>query len=245
MAGDLLPSRVQRLEELGMIWSAHEAAWQAGLAAARAWATGNGGHLAAPADAVIDGYPVGRWLVEQRSAAGRDETTGGLTNSRRKALAHLDPWWNPPWPLPWQRSYRIALAHLRGGGTLLDLAPGHLIAGHDIGTWARTQQAQLPRQQPEQRTLLARLGITTHSTPPTAVKPAATSQADRFTTGLHACQAWHAHHDTIANIKRKDTITLPDGTIFNIGIWISNTRQRATHLTHQQHTDLDTLGMRW
>lgn len=245
--GDLLPSRIARLEELGMIWSAHEAEWEASLAAAKGWAQANGGHLAAPATAQYNGVRVGRWLSQQRTLAGRAPEDGGLLPSRRKALESVDPWWCPPWPIPWQRQYRTALAHVNNGGTLTDLPDGHLINGEDLGRWAREQHTKWAQLGAPRHELLARIGIT----PPTQAeaaelaRPTTRSHTDRWTTGLTAARAWHAQHGTIANIRRKDTITLDDAGDVRLGVWIMNVRQRAVKLTDQQRAELDTLGMRW
>jgi hypothetical protein len=58
-------------------------------------------------------------------------------------LAGIDPWWNPAWPTPWQRRFRIDLAHVENGGSLkglLNMPEGHKMSGEDVGKWARQQQ---------------------------------------------------------------------------------------------------------
>jgi len=243
-AQELLPSRVQRLEELGMVWNAHEAAWDAGLAAARTYAATHVEGLACLAAAVIDSHKIGRWLVEQRSAAG----AGTLTEARIAQLAGIDPWWNPAWPIPWQRCFRIALAHTENGGTLkdlLDMAEGTRMSGEDIGKWTRAQQLRWHELQPERQEMLGWLGMTapTQSALPAAAP--ARSQTDRFAAGLAAATAWAAEHGgTIAAVKRSDVQPMPGGP-FKIGLWTGNVRQRAVKLTKEQRAALDKLGMRW
>ncbi|MFC1431356.1 Helicase associated domain protein [Streptacidiphilus sp. N1-3] len=243
--GTLLPSRQERLEDLGMVWSAHDAAWQANLTAARAWAHANGGHLSAPVTTTWDGTPIGRFLADMRTAAARTTGPGALTDARRKALDEIDPWWCPPWPLAWQRTFRTAQAHVHNGGTLTALPTGHLIAGEDIGTWTRTQQTRWNQLGEEQQELLAQLGLTA-PTQPTPAQPTSRSQAQRFTTGLAAATTWAQQHDgTIAAVKRNDTQDLDDGTTVKLGVWIMNTRSRRAKLTPEQLAALDALGMRW
>lgn len=244
-SGALLPSRQDRLEELGMVWSAHEAAWQANPNAARAWADANGGHLNAPVTAMQDGTPIGRFLADTRSAAARPSGAGALTRARRAALEQIDPWWCPPWPLAWQRTFRTTLAHVHNGGTLTDLPTGHLIAGEDLGTWARAQQTKWGELAEQQQELLAQLGLTA-PTQPTPAPPTSRSQAQRFTTGLAAATTWAAEHQgTIADVKRNDTQDLHDGTTVKLGVWIMNTRSRKAKLTSEQVAALNALGMRW
>jgi hypothetical protein len=225
----------------------HEAAWDANLAAATAWAQANGVGLAAPATARWDQVPIGRWLSAQRSAAGRTPQDGGLTDSRRKRLEEVDPQWCPPWPVQWQRRYRIAHAHTANGGTLLDLPSGHLIAGEDIGHWAREQQATWARLQARQREMLTTLGITqpTQQEAAELAGPRSRSRDARFNTGLAAARAWHAQHGTLAGVKRTDTVTLPTGETVKLGIFLMNLRQRAARLDSEHKAQLDALGMRW
>ncbi|MGW9211323.1 helicase associated domain-containing protein [Embleya sp. NPDC055664] len=58
--------------------------------------------LAAPIDAVVDGYPIGKWLENRRAQDRR----GGLAAGRRVRLNALDEGeeWHPAhWPVAWQR----------------------------------------------------------------------------------------------------------------------------------------------
>ncbi|MFE9459515.1 helicase associated domain-containing protein [Streptomyces californicus] len=56
--------------------------------------------LAVAYSTVHDGFPLGHWLNNQRQQARRDTTP----NARHQALTTIDPWWNPPWDLAWQRA---------------------------------------------------------------------------------------------------------------------------------------------
>ncbi|MFD9607192.1 helicase associated domain-containing protein [Streptomyces sp. NPDC059970] len=80
-----------------------------GLTHARAYAQAHG-HLGCSRDTRHDGFPLGDWLVQKRRAArqGRLATT-------TQALETLDPWWCPPWPYTWQRTYHQAREHHHTG----------------------------------------------------------------------------------------------------------------------------------
>ncbi|MFE5030264.1 Helicase associated domain protein, partial [Streptomyces sp. NPDC056656] len=118
--------RVRQLDTLGMVWNAHDNAFDEGLAHARAWAEEHG-HLLAPVGAVGEGgFPVGVWLKNQRAAArqaveaalaheqGQPVPAGGwgLPESRQDALDAIDPGWCPAWDTGWQRCFRLAKNHL-------------------------------------------------------------------------------------------------------------------------------------
>ncbi|EST27853.1 hypothetical protein N566_23195, partial [Streptomycetaceae bacterium MP113-05] len=161
--GGLRPHRWEMLDELGMVWDVADARFQHGLIAARAYYE-EFGTLAASRDAVIDGFAVGQWLENLRKGVM------AVTEKRDRALREIDEYWNPAWPVSWQRRY-AALADLLEGETgedrVPDVAPGVRVNGIDIGTWLQQQTspagwAQLAARQ---RQLLEKLGITAPAVP--------------------------------------------------------------------------------
>ena len=89
----LSPGQIQRLDALGMAWtqtSPHEAAWQTGLTAARAYLAEHG-NLQVPQKYVArDGHRLGAWINNQRR---RREA---LSRERFRALNALGMIWEPP-----------------------------------------------------------------------------------------------------------------------------------------------------
>ncbi|MEV7130084.1 helicase associated domain-containing protein [Streptomyces sp. NPDC093260] len=76
-----------------------------------------------------------------------------LAQPRMEALEACDPGWCPEWDIAWQRSFRLALAHVRAGGKTL--AAGEVIAqGEDLGAWTAAQRRQWDTFLPAQRRLL-------------------------------------------------------------------------------------------
>ncbi|MFF2363822.1 transposase [Streptomyces sp. NPDC058122] len=122
-----------------------------GLEAARAHAARHG-HLALSAPAVFDGFPLGAWLASQRT---RQRRTGHLTRLGR-TLTGLDAWWDPPWPLAWQRMWWTCRHHHCGLPEHLRWWPGAAGADH-AGAWLHQQQARRLLLQPGQRDLLDEL----------------------------------------------------------------------------------------
>ncbi|WAP60656.1 Helicase associated domain protein [Streptomyces sp. S465] len=74
-----------------------------GLAHARSYAAEHG-HLAMAERTRHHGFALGRWLLRQRHRVA----DGRTDPARIAALNALDPHWNPPWPLAWQRAYHRA-----------------------------------------------------------------------------------------------------------------------------------------
>ncbi|MFC9931813.1 Helicase associated domain protein [Streptomyces sp. NPDC127190] len=110
------------------------------LAHAHAYTAAHGS-LATPYCAVHDGFPLGPWLARQRLLAQSTNTPYAV----HRALTTLDPWWNPHWPMRWQRAYH----HAR---TTPITAP--------TSSWASTQRAAWHRLHPQQRALLTGIGLT-------------------------------------------------------------------------------------
>ncbi|MFI6494744.1 hypothetical protein [Streptomyces sp. NPDC050564] len=77
------------------------------------------------------------------------------STARRRSTSLLCP----EWEISWQRAYRLALAHVKGGG-VLPAGPGELIVqGEDLEAWIGGQQTGWDRLEPAQQYLLETLGI--------------------------------------------------------------------------------------
>ncbi|MFI5756824.1 Helicase associated domain protein [Streptomyces sp. NPDC051569] len=249
--GRLDAERVQQLDELGMIWSHRDVAFEEGLAAARGWAAGHG-HLLAPPDAVWQGYPVGTWLKNQRGAArraqsagsgGPGEASGGLSKERREALEAIDPAWCPVWSVGWQRCFHLARAHRAGGGVLPEEAGQLLVQGEDIGHWIAVQRQEWDSLAPAQRWLVGEaLGIepAPRPTEPVVVRR---TRAEIWAANLGAAAQYRAREGHL-EVPRAHVETV-DGDAHALGVFIANSRTRKAKLGPERIEELSALGMRW
>ncbi|MFB7463386.1 Helicase associated domain protein [Streptomyces sp. NPDC056224] len=238
--GALGRERVARLDELGMVWSHFDVAFEEGLAVARAWAAEHG-HLLPPVDATWRGAPVGVWVKNQRAAARR-EGPGALSADRREALEAIDASWCPAWEISWQRAFHLTRLHLDAGGGLPS-APGEvLVQGEDLGGWVRTQRLNWERLSWAQRWLLEHtLGMT----PATEAErpPPRRSHAAAWADHLEAAQRFHARE---GHLRVPRTHVEPGGgQELRLGSWIANQRSRAASLTPERVRALNALDMRW
>ncbi|MFI6434920.1 helicase associated domain-containing protein [Streptomyces sp. NPDC050759] len=118
--------------------------------------------LAVAYSTVHDGFPLGRWLNDQRQQARREATP----SARHQALTAIDPWWNPPWDLAWQR----ACTRARTTQTRPHGVPA------DVRTWIRAQHAAWPPTPPTATTPhRTRRHPPAQKPPATAAKPAAST----------------------------------------------------------------------
>ncbi|MEW2134585.1 Helicase associated domain protein [Streptomyces sp. NPDC005435] len=270
-AGELEERRKTLLDapEAGMLWEPGEEAWEAKLAALRSFRRATG-HLAPRQDAVWgEGeamVPIGQHManLRRKGGLGKDPQRAAV---RAQQLTEIDPDWDCPWPLSWQRHYRVLADLVDADGVLPHIAPGVVYDGDDIGTWRWRQQepgtwAQLL---PEQRERLTALGVQGAALPVAAAAPAelppaladaakgskkAGSKAEAaFQRGLAALAQW---------VEKEGQRPVPRSTVVEItvdgeaepvpvklGVWLSNTKSRRDKLTAEQLAALAALGMDW
>ncbi|MFI6107566.1 Helicase associated domain protein [Streptomyces sp. NPDC051310] len=257
-AGELEDRRKTLLDapEAGMVWEPGEEAWEAKLAALRSFRRAMG-HLAPRQDAVwgeaeAEGMvPIGQLMANLRRKGGLGKDPK-RAEQRAAQLAAIDPDWNCPWPLHWQRPHRVLADLVDADGHLPDIAPGVLFDGDDIGRWLQQQKqpgtwAQLSTEQ-QQR--LSKLGVQPDQapSPAPATKGATKGQGkaqQAFQRGLAALAQWVEREGAHRPVPRKAVVILPDGTETKLGIWYSNTKQRRDKLTPEQLDALRKLGIHW
>lgn len=262
-AGELDPHRKTLLDEAGMVWEPGDEAWENKLAALRSYHRATG-HLAPRQDAVwgeseAEGLvPIGQHMANLRRKGGLGKDPERAAK-RAAQLAAIDPDWNCPWPLDWQRHHRV-LAHLAADepdGLLPHIAPGVVFEGDDIGRWITRQReastwTQLSAEQQER---LTTLGVQPTEAPspspvatPAAKGPGKAQQA--FQRGLTALTQWVEREGADRPVPRShaEEITVDGETepvVVKVGVWVSNTRARRDNLTSEQLDALHRLGVQW
>ncbi|MGH3434672.1 MAG: helicase associated domain-containing protein, partial [Thermocrispum sp.] len=257
--------RIGWLDELGMVWSAPDLAWEENLTACRAYYA-EMGTLAAPQTAAVLGRAVGQFLANCRRP-------GGLGKNAEKAaekaadLAAIDPEWNPNtlgWSVDWQRLYAKAQTCLDGGAEIGDLLPGVTVSGEDVGRWlARQTEPDIWQDlNTEQQQRLRDLGVKPPAQPAGGRAGAKRGNARElaFQRGLEAARRFldreghltvprgHVEHvpagpaaDSETDVAEQDQELVP----VKLGVWISNVKSRRSTLTPQRAAALNELGIRW
>ncbi|MEU2835065.1 Helicase associated domain protein [Streptomyces lavendulae] len=262
--GELEDRRKELLDapKAGMVWEPGEEAWENKLAVLRSYRKATG-HLAPRQDAMCgeddEMVPIGQHMANLRrkgtkNGLGKNEDTA---TTRAAQLAAIDKDWNCPWPLDWQRHYRVLADLVDADGQLPDIAPGVLWDGDDIGRWLHQQKhpATWARLLPEQQTRLTALGVEPAQAPSPA--PAAAhgtkgqSKAQQaFQRGLTALAQWVEREGAHRPVPRAhgEEITIEGETapvIVKLGVWVSNTKSRRDKLTADQLAALTKLGVDW
>ncbi|MGW2462360.1 helicase associated domain-containing protein, partial [Streptomyces sp. NPDC001761] len=259
-AGTLENSRVAQLEELGMVWSHYDVAWEEGLTVARAWAAAHG-HFLPPVNAVGDGgYPIGVWAKNRRAearrawenavrrAAGQTVPVGAgeLSESRLEALEAIDPGWCPlGWDVAWQRCFTLARTHVQAGGALPETASEVVVQGEDLGAWVVAQRQGWDKLSPAQQWLLdSTLGLEPAGP---AARPGKLTADGKWALNLRAARQFHAREGHLRPARKHIERVDVDGEAVDIklGMFLDNTRRRADKLTPERRAELDQFGMRW
>ncbi|MFJ5840604.1 Helicase associated domain protein [Streptomyces shenzhenensis] len=259
-AGELEPRRKELLDapDAGMVWEPGEEAWEKKLAVLRSYRRATG-HLAPRQDAVWDDpadgkpVPVGQQMANLRrtNGLGKDPVRAA---ARAEQLAAIDPGWNCPWPLDWQRHHQVLADLVDADGSLPDIAPGVLFEGDDLGRWIRRQAKSWAELSTEQQQRLSALGIKPAERPaPAPVAKSAgkgPSKAQQaFQRGLAALAQWierEGHHRVPRGHAEEIAVEGEAAPVpVRLGVWISNTKQRRDRLTPDQRAALRGLGMEW
>ncbi|GGV51021.1 helicase [Streptomyces spectabilis] len=262
-AGELEERRKSLLDlpEAGMVWEPGEEAWEAKLAALRSYHRATG-HLAPRQDAVWgEGevmVPVGQHMANLRrkgakNGLGKDPERAAV---RAAQLTEIDPDWDCPWPLDWQRHYRVLADLVDADGALPQIQPGVLMDGDDIGKWLQQQKqpSTWTRLLPKQQERLTVLGIKPLETPPAA--PAATPTAkgpskaqQAFQRGVQALAQYIAreghHRVPRAHVEEIAVEGEAASVVVRLGVWVSNTKSRRGKLAQDQLAALRELGVEW
>ncbi|MEU5980276.1 DEAD/DEAH box helicase family protein [Streptomyces sp. NPDC047315] len=114
--GELKAWQNDFLDEIGMVWEPRSETRQLLITYARQCAEETGGLAVSSGYTTPDGRAFGRDLANLRQRASKlDPDTGPTTDDQKgflellDTLFEIDPWWNPPWSLVWQRHYQQAL----------------------------------------------------------------------------------------------------------------------------------------
>ncbi|MFI8214033.1 DEAD/DEAH box helicase [Streptomyces werraensis] len=260
-AGELEERRKTLLDapEAGMVWEPGEEAWENKLAALRSYRRATG-HLAPRQDAVWgEGeamVPVGQHMANLRRKGGLGKDPERAAE-RAKQLAAVDEDWNCPWPLDWQRHYRVLADLVDADGSLPEIQPGVQFEGDDIGRWLKRQKQPVTWAQlsTEQQQRLAKLGIKPVEAPSPAPAAARATKGPSkaqaaFQRGLTALTQWVEREGAHRPVPRGHTEEIvvngeAEPVTVKLGVWVSNTKTRRDKLSAEQLLALRKLGVEW
>ncbi|MFH0178730.1 helicase associated domain-containing protein [Streptomyces cacaoi] len=118
-----------------------------------------------------------------------------LPADKAAALDAVDPWWNVPWSAKWQRSYYRARDHVRDHGCR-GAADGFPDTHMLTGEWLYLQCTGYSALHPEQRRLLADIGLTAEAA--RSARPRRTRRTASIDAAVDCARAFAAEHGCLA-----------------------------------------------
>ncbi|RFU83731.1 helicase [Streptomyces triticagri] len=260
-AGELEERRKVLLDapEAGMVWEPGEEAWEAKLAALRSYRRAMG-HLAPRQDAVWGEGEAMVSIGQHMANLRRKGVKNGLGKDPERAvvraaqLTEIDADWDCPWPLDWQRHYRVLVDLVDADGVLPAIEPGVLFDGDDIGRWLQRQKSSWAALCEGQQQRLSELGVVPAER--SALVPAAKGAGKAvgkasaaFRRGVQALAQYVAREGHLRVPRSHAEEIAVDGeaepVVVKLGVWISNTKTRRDKLTAEQRAELAELGAEW
>nr|WP_245177934.1 helicase associated domain-containing protein [Streptomyces antibioticus] len=201
------------------------------LAHARTYAARHG-HLATRRDTRVGSFSLGKWVHNQQAHAL------ALPEEKAAALKEVDPWWNIPWSVKWQRSYYRARDHVRRHGPL-NAADGFPDTHVLTGEWLYLQCTDYGSLHPEQRRLLADIGITAQVAG--SARPRRTSRTAGIDKAVACARVFVAEHGCLALATKNVSY---QG--FLLGKWLAAQRCLTRRQDEPAHLQvLDAIDVWW
>ncbi|WP_457493372.1 helicase associated domain-containing protein [Streptomyces sp. P5_D11] len=198
-----------------------------------------------------DLMPIGQLIANLRRTGGLGKNPH-RAQARAKQLSEIDPDWNCPWPLDWQRHHAVLrdLTETEPGGNLPHIQPGVHFEGDDLGRWLARQReastwAQLTTEQQERLTALG-VKPTKRPSPAPAAKSGKASAA--FQRGVAALAQYIQREGAGRPVPRghlEPVVINGQEHELKLGVWYANQKQRRHKLTEPQRTALAELGIEW
>ncbi len=130
----LTEERAKQLDQIGMIWSQPDYVWERNYSAALDYYKQHG-DLEVPADCVVNGVRLGRWIVNLRTAASGRGGYAMPTESQKQRLDELGMRWTDKASQQWEIGFSHAEAYYKSAGNL-DVASSYKTeSGYSLGAW--------------------------------------------------------------------------------------------------------------
>ena len=231
--GQLDPSRIKKLEQIGMVWDVHGESWEKFYEAAAEYVKEKG-NLNVKADYVTTaGLKLGSWICNLR-AQRKAQIKGNLSPERIAALDKLGMIWDAPNYI-WEEHFAACAEYYREHGNL-DMPFNYVSPkGLKLAGWLQSQR-------------LAKLGISQGRITEEQVKRLE-SIGMRWDTKYE--RAWETNYAAAAEYyEAHHNLEVPLAYVSSGGVklgkWISHQRDKGKeNITPYRREKLDAIGMIW
>jgi superfamily II DNA or RNA helicase len=132
----LYPARERQLQGLvGWTWDPKTEQWEAGFKHLEEYVASHGTSLV-PKTYRADGYPLGQWVIVQRTARNGDS----LDSNRARRLEKLADWTWDPNADKWEKAFRLLQEYVEQQGDAR-VSRSYKVDGFNLGGWINTQRS--------------------------------------------------------------------------------------------------------
>ncbi|MDB9950271.1 Helicase associated domain protein [Gammaproteobacteria bacterium] len=221
--GTLMPEEIRRLDELGFVWDAVQAAWERGFAALKSYKEEHGDCWVVRGTK-HNGFNLDAWIRNQRTA----KNAGLLAADRMQRLDDIGIVWNMVTAL-WEKRFASLQAYKEMHGDC-NVVTGSKHDYTELGNWVAHQRAAKSKGEltVEKVNRLEELGFVWN---PLGIK---------WEQGFSALQAYkQANGDCLVPLFYKTA----DG--FALGSWISSQRRKKELPSSDRKQRLEAIGFVW
>lgn len=222
--GVLNHDRINRLDNIGMIWNKNNMLWEKNYIAAFEYFKEHGDLNVPAAYITPEGIRLGLWINSQKQIrAGKTKGTA-LTEEQIGRLDMIGMFWENKYEMQWNRAYAAAYEYYKKYGTLDIPAAYKTETGIALGKWIRRQRTN-KKLNDQQKHMLDKIGMIWRIEDPWEIRYKLAKE----------------YYDEHGNID------LPQKYVVNnvwLGKWLYMQRKNKNHLTLKQIQKLNDIGIK-
>lgn len=241
VSGDLTEEKIQKLDEIGMIWDVSARNWQEAIDELRIYYRDHGDVDVQAKYVSPSGFYLGRWVSNLRSKVRRKGLEQALTSEQQEQLAELGMIWDKN-NQKWETYFSAAEEYYKTHGNLNITAKYVTEDGIPLGRWLHSTKQQFlndhSRRAPLSEDQIARLTAIGFETERKSVR--------QWNMRFELAKEYYEEHGNL-NVPVSYCV---DGV--KLGRWISNIRVNRKKpgtsglvLNEDRIRQMDSIGMNW
>ena len=220
--------RLHKLDEIGMVWDAFSEQWERNYLEAVEYYREHGNLLVPVRYISPNGIRLGSWIASQRMIRNGKQS-GKLTAEQIERLERIGMVWSAD-DERWRVGYEAALIYSRTYGNLNVPSDYETADGYRLGLWIKLKRQQYKRGTLSDQRIhdLERIGMRWNT--------AAGHWQEMFDEAKK-------YYELNGNLKVPPAYKTSGG--YDLNIWLNNLKRRQDHLSDEQVTALNDIGMKW
>ena len=220
--------RLHKLDEIGMVWDAFSEQWERNYLEAVEYYREHGNLLVSVRYISPNGIRLGSWIASQRMIRNGKQS-GKLTAEQIERLERIGMVWSAD-DERWRVGYEAALIYSRTYGNLNVPSDYETADGYRLGLWIKLKRQQYKRGTLSDQRIhdLERIGMRWNT--------AAGHWQEMFDEAKK-------YYELNGNLKVPPAYKTSGG--YDLNIWLNNLKRRQDHLSDEQVTALNDIGMKW